>query len=541
MSALNRRHFLQLGASSLAVAAWSNSCAAPPAQPSAASPTAASPTTTAATVAAAAGALPPNAPAGNVLRIALAALPNTLDPANFEIIEAYPFGFAVYDALVWVDRNLTPQPMLAERWEPSANQLSWRFHLRPNVAFHHGTILTAADVVYTFTRLLDPAVGSVLQPILRFVELVEAEDEYTVRFQLKSRNVDLPLLLAAPQARILAHDYPAEQMLSQPSGTGPFLFVELLAGERITYARNPDYWAADAIHLEELHHIAIPTLEAQLTALQQGEIDLLLDVAGDRIEQLRAAPAINVVEIASGRYQNLAMRVSEAPFNDQRVRQALKACADRAILLQQAMNGHGSLGNDQPLAPINPYFAETASPIYQPEHARELLAAAGYPDGLQLQLITADASAGMVELAYAFQAMAQPAGITIDVVEVKVPGDIYLSEYWGRVPFYVSFSEFRPSAYETFATAYYSWSPWNETGWSSEQLDQLLDQASSTTNPERRKTLYQAAQQLIQDEGAVLIPYFQPVFSALRTTVQGFQPHPAGWVDLRGVQIVTPA
>lgn len=537
MSALNRRHFLQLGARSLAVAALSSGCTASTPQ----APVETALATTAPTTATTAVAQEPLAQPSNVLRIALSALPNTLDPANFEIIEAYPFGSAVYDALVWVDRALTPQPMLAERWETSANQLSWRFHLRRNVVFHHGARLTATDVVYTFTRLLDPAVGSMLQPLLRFVDLVEAVDEYTVHFQLNSRNVDLPLLLAAPQARILPHDYPAAQLLSQPSGTGPFLFVELLAGERISYARNPDYWAAAEIHLDELHHIAIPTFAAQVTALQQGAIDLLLDVASDRIDQLRATPAISVVEIASGRYQNLAMRVSEPPFDDLRVRQAIKACADRALLLQQAMNGRGTLGNDQPLAPINPYYAALPAPAYNPAQARELLAAAGYADGLQLQLITAAASSGMVELAYAFQAMARPAGIEIDVVEVKVPGDIYLSEYWGRVPFYVSFSEFRPSAYETFATAYYSWSPWNETGWSSEQLDKLLDDAGSATNLERRKALYQEAQQLLQEEGAVLLPYFQPVFSAMRTTVQGFQPHPAGWVDLRGVQIVGPA
>ena len=134
--------------------------------------------------------------------------------------------------------------------------------------------------------------------------------------------------------------------------------------------------------------------------------------------------------------------------------------------------------------------------------------------------------------------MARPAGIEIEVIEVKVPADIYLSEYWGRVPFYVSVSEFRPSIYETFASAYYSWSPWNETGWSSEQLDKLLDKACSTNQVDRRKDLYKTAQQLLQAEGAVIIPYFQPIFSAMRITVQGFQPHPAGWVDLRDVQVV---
>ena len=144
---------------------------------------------------------------------------------------------------------------------------------------------------------------------------------------------------------------------------------------------------------------------------------------------------------------------------------------------------------------------------------------------------------GMVELANALQAMAQPAGIQIDVVVVKVSTDVYFSEYWGRVPFYVSAWEFRPSTYETFAIAYHSQSLWNETGWSSPDLDALLDAAHGELNEAKRKELYKKAQQFIMAEGAVMIPYFQSVLTALRTRVEGFQPHPAGWVDLRDVQV----
>lgn len=533
MLGVNRRHFLQLSVGTMAMAAWGTGCAAPIAPTAAATPVAT------ATVAATRAADQTETTAGaSLLRIALSVLPKSFDPATFDLIEAYPFGFAVYDALIWVDTTLTPQPMLAESWEESTNQLSWLFNLRRNVTFHHGTILTAADVIYTFNRLLDPAVESVLQPSLRFVDTVEAVDDYTVRFLLKAPNADLPFLLAAPQARILAHDYPIAQLLSHPSGTGPFLFVELREGERITYMRNPDYWAAEQIHLEELQHILIPSFDQQIAALVQGAVDLLLDLDSKYIGDLTENPDTKVIEIASGRYQNLVMRVLDPPFNDLRVRQALKACTDRSALRQQILQGRGAIGNDQPVAQISPFFADLPLSPYNPVRARQLLAEAGYPNGLKLQLITANVASGMRELAYAFQALARPAGIEIEVIEIKVPADIYLSEYWGRVPFYVSLSEFRPSIYETFASAYYSWSPWNETGWSSEALDKLLDDACRTNQLDRRKELYQTAQQILQEEGAVIIPYFQPIFSAMRISVQGFQPHPAGWVDLRNVQVV---
>ena len=144
----------------------------------------------------------------------------------------------------------------------------------------------------------------------------------------------------------------------------------------------------------------------------------------------------------------------------------------------------------------------------------------------------------MVKLAQVVQAMAEPAGIQIEVIEVKVSGDIYFNNYWGRPPFFISIWEFRPSIYETFAIGYYSQSAWNETGLVDPELDKVLEEARYAPDLERRKALYKKAQQLMIDEGAVIIPYFQPVLTALRKRVQGFMPHPAGWVDLRNVQIV---
>ncbi|MEZ4868201.1 MAG: ABC transporter substrate-binding protein [Caldilineaceae bacterium] len=471
------------------------------------------------------------------LRIALFTLPTTLDPALFEIIEAYPFGFAVYDGLVWVDEQLVPQPMLAESWEAAPDQRSWSFKLRPDVTFHHGSPLRAQDVVFTVERLLNPELGSVLQPVLSFIDLVEAVDDHTVRFQLKAPNADLPLLLAAPQTRILASDYPVEQLLTQPSGTGPFRFVEQIAGSHIAYVRNADYWDAAQIQLDELVHLQLASFDEQVNALVQGQVDLILDVPIQHIDALNEHPETTVVETKSGRYQNLAMRVIEPPFDDVRVRQALKACLDNGVLQQKILQERGEVGYNHPLASISPLFVAQPAQPADPTQARQWLEEAGHADGLQLQLITADVAPGMVDLAYAVQAMAQDAGITIEVIEVKVSSDIYFSQYWGRVPFYVSAWEFRPSAYETFAVAYQSESPWNETGWSSPDLDDLLAQAGSNADPAKRQELYHQATELLAKDGAVVIPYFQPTIVAQRNHVQGFRPHPAGWVDLRGVTI----
>jgi ABC-type transport system substrate-binding protein len=221
VKSLNRRRFLQLSTGSAASLWWAAAgCAATPPQPTPVESTAPAPLSPTVTdnpgAAAASGA---DLFSVTPLRIALLALPNSFDPALFAVIDAYPFGFAVYDGLVWVDQSLTPQPMLAESWEVNQNGRRWTFHLRRDVLFHHATPFAAEDVVYTFTRLLDPTLASPLQPVLSFIDRVEADGEYTVHFWLNAPNADLPLLLAAPQTRILPHDYPIAQLLVKPSGT----------------------------------------------------------------------------------------------------------------------------------------------------------------------------------------------------------------------------------------------------------------------------------------------------------------------------------
>lgn len=478
-----------------------------------------------------------NASQGTLLRLAMSSLPNTFIPPLFTTPGGYVSGFLLYDSLIWIDHALTPQPLLAEKWESMPSGQQWIFHLRRDVTFHHGTPFTAQDVVYTFQNLFNPTLKSPQAPVLSFIKEVKAIDDYTVRFVLDKPNVDLPLLVGSPQTCIIPHDLTIKQLAVQPSGTGPFRFETLLPGERVTYTRNADYWAAERITVTDLHQIHIGSFADQVTALQQGKVDLLAEVDLDLLEQLNKDPNIQVLEAASGRYQVLAMQVKDSPFEDVRVRQAIKAALDRTSLQQQILKGYGEPGYDHPVATISPFFADLPPKTQDFAKVRQLLADAGYPNGLQLQLITANAIPGMVKLAYAVQEMVQSAGIQIDVVEVQVSGDIYFSSYWSRPPFYVSVWEFRPSIYETFAIGYHSSSLWNETGWTSPDLDKLLDAARRERDLEKRRELYKAAEQLLSEEGAVVIPYFQPVLTATSSRVRGFTPHPAGWVDLRDVKI----
>ena len=141
----------------------------------------------------------------------------------------------------------------------------------------------------------------------------------------------------------------------------------------------------------------------------------------------------------------------------------------------------------------------------------------------------------MAEMAHTFAALAKPAGVTIRVIQV--PAQVYWSDYAGHVPFHTGNWGFRPSIDETFKVAYHSSAKGNESNWRNPDLDALIDSASGERDPQKRLTLYQQAQQLVMEDGAVIIPYFKPTMMAMRSVVQGLTLHPAGWLDFRTVTL----
>lgn len=472
------------------------------------------------------------------LRVAFTNSPGQFDPARMTTTEAYQVAFAIYDALVWVDPSLTPQPLLAQGWGLSKDRLSWIFQLRRDIKFHNGAAMTAQDVVYTFTRLLDPKLDSPFRTVLSFVKSVEAVGNYTVRFRLYTPNAELPFLLGSPQAGIVPDKMSSAELAAKPLGAGPFQFIEYVPGEQLKMVRYADYWDAAEIKVQDLYYVYLPSFSAQVAGLTAGEIDLVTDINLQDLDLLADHPEVTLVEVPSGRYQTIVMQATEAPFSDLRVRQALKYCVDRPALQQTVLQGRGKVGHDQPVAPVSPFWADLPIRSRNLAQARQLLAAAGYADGLQLALITSSSRPGMIELATAFRDMVRPVGIKIEVI--RVPADIYWTEYSGKVPFHIGNWNFRPSIDETLTIAYHSSSQQNESKWSSPKLDDLIETARSEADLARRKALYKEAQALIMEEGAVVIPYFRPVLMAMRPTLQNFQPHPTGWLDFSGVQVKPP-
>lgn len=470
-----------------------------------------------------------------VLRVAFPESPNEFDPAKMSAFPEYNTNYAIYDGLVRVDANLVPQPALAESWETSPDGLTWTFNLRSGVKFHHGKDFVADDVVHTFNRILDPSVESPLATPLAIIESVEAVDDKTAQFNLSSANGDLTVIFGSPQARIVPSDRSQDEYRSDPSGTGPFKFVDHIAGERTTFEANADYWG-DGPFVAGMEFLAMPEASTQVQALSAGQIDIMWQVGAENISTLEGADDVQVLNVASGAYQTIAMQADVAPFDNPKVREAVRKCVDRNAMLQAVLQGVGEVGNDHPVPSFNPFAAGIPLKEADIEGAKALLAEAGFPDGIEVELTTSTVRAGMVEAAETLQAMCAPAGINITID--SAPPDNYWSEVWLNRPFFTSNWGMRPSIDETFSLVYASDAKWNEGNWGTPELDAAIAAGRASTDEAERAAQYETAQQILHDEGgAVVIAYFKPTLQAQRGNVSGYVAHPAQWMYLDTVKV----
>ena len=210
------------------------------------------------------------------------------------------------------------------------------------------------------------------------------------------------------------------------------------------------------------------------------------------------------------------------PFDNVLVRKALRAVTDREAILHGAQFGLGGIAYDHPVVESDPVFNPSCRPPeYDPDLAKRLLAEAGYPDGIDLTLYTSTAGANMVEMAKVFAARAAPAGINIDVV--VVPEDRYWADVWLKEPFTTVWWGGR-TPYEAFSIVYRTAAKWNESHWSSPELDAWLDRARANSNPDDQKRIFGEIQCLLVDEVPRIIPVFSPVLLGLRNDVRGVEP-----------------
>ena len=247
---------------------------------------------------------------------------------------------------------------------------------------------------------------------------------------------------------------------------------------------------------------------AATTALVTGEVHAVQSSEYKTLNMLSRDDSIEIESIPAGFHTTFAMQSSQAPFNDNNVRLALKYAVDREALVSNVLRGHGTVANDHPVAPSMPFYDPSIEQrTYDPDKAKFHLKEAGL-DSLAVQLSVADSLyAGAVDGVTLYREHAAPCGIDIEVV--REPGDGYWSDVWMKRPFFASSWGARPVPDMIFATAYSSGGDWNETQFENETFQQLMVAARSELDEAKRAQMYSDMQVILRDEGGAVIPFFR--------------------------------
>ncbi|MEW6266621.1 MAG: ABC transporter substrate-binding protein [Thermodesulfobacteriota bacterium] len=472
---------------------------------------------------------------GGKLKFAIADSPLSFDPAyNASQYTARWLGFLLFDTLTFQTADMKIVPNLATSWKVVDKGGAWVFDLRKGVTFHNNRELTAKDVADHFNRVMDPKSGSHVAAALFPLKNAEIMDQYTVKLNLTSAYADFPVTVAKPDAAIIALES-AGRETKNPLGTGPFKLKEFVPGEKVLFEKNPKYWKKGLPYLDSIEWLNIPDPATQVSALLSGQIDSFPELSKDYFEVLKKNNKIVVEEIPTGAHQPVVMQMSKKPFNDPRVVKAIKYCLDREKFVELVLNGHGVAANDVAVPPTDPFYH--GIPLRKQDYAlaKKLLAEAGYPNGLDLELITSEVRVNMVPTALTLKDMCAPAGIRINVK--MAPPDTFWTEVWRVKPFFVGNWVGRPTIHDTLYPFFHKNSfDWNNPGGAKDKfndchlynptLSDLLDMGMSEMNDEKRRGIYKMSQAVIMEEGGYITPYVANYIMARRANVHGLVPHP---------------
>ncbi len=418
--------------------------------------------------------------------------------------------------LVRPDQKGIMEPDLAISWSADKTATTWTFKLREGVKFHDGTDFDADDVIYSLGRIKNPELDSPVASVLGIVESVEAVDPLTVKIKLSGPHSDLPLLLSDYRVRMMAKDS-ADTIAKTGLGTGPYMLVSV-DPEGTTYLKaNPNYWEG-APKVENFEIIAIPDGSARVQALLTGQIDALSGVS-IHDAKLFDSEKFNIHAVSGGNWVGIAFRTDVKPYTDPRIRKALRIATDRQAMLKLVVGQEGGVITcDHPVWSGDQYRTDFDCP-QQIDESKRLLAEAGYPDGIEIDIFTTDRHPAWINMVQVYQQQAAPAGIKVNLV--KAPSDGYWDDVWMKKPACTTNWSQRP-ADQILNEDFRGGASWNETYYNKPEFDALLDKAREELDFNKRKALYAQLQKILYEDGGLLIPFHLNEITISSSKVSGF-------------------
>jgi peptide/nickel transport system substrate-binding protein len=485
-------------------------------------------------------------PKGGILKIAQR-IPKVEDPHTFSWVYDSNIVRQVNGYLTRTGVDNVTRPHLASKWEASEDLKTWTLTIA-DAKWHNGKPFTAEDAAWNIKHCLDPKVGSSVVGLMKGYMLKEVDTgtkddkgNPVMTTELWDANAievkdakTLVLNLKEAQVAVPEHFFHYPFLMLNPEengkwsvgsiGTESFTLAELEVGRRAVLKRQPD----SPGYLDELHFIDLgDNPSAVAAALASKQVDGIYQGNIEQFDLYKAMDHVTIYEVVTAQTAVARMRLDQKPFDDPRVRKAMRYATDAEKTLQIAHKGVGAPAEHHHVAPVHPDYKKIEPLGYKPEEAKKLLAEAGFPDGLEVEIACKpDPSWEQA----AVEAMAEQWKTGGFKPKINVLPSNKFWEVWTKVPFGFTEWTHRPLGFMVLALAYRTGVPWNESGYSNAKFDELLTKAEGTIDIAARSEIIGELEKIMLEDGPITQPLWRSVYAAYDKRVKGYTVHPTLYI-----------
>lgn len=475
---------------------------------------------------------------GGILKVGLQADPTALDPQLQSLTAIWKIVEHIYGRLTRIAPDLSVVPELAESWTISDDALTYTFTLRQGVMFHPPLEreLVAADVKFSFERLVDPATASTSAADLISMESVEAPDPYTVVLTLKQPDASLLTVLAGQSCIVFAKETIDEfgDLSQNAVGTGPFMFEEYVPNTRVTLVKNPNYWEEGLPYLDGMELIPVSEDTSRTTAVVTGTVDFIEYAPLRDITILEEDDSLTLAGDANTNIRFIALNMDREPFGNLLVRQAIAKVVDRDAMIAAAVDGRGTA--TEVLFPRE-FWAALQQPVAPPdvEGAKALMVEAGLPDGFQTTITSWSAYSFLSNAAVVLQEQLKQIGIEAElnlVENATMIADVNTNKTYDMAVTGTSGYTDPNGVIQDFASD----ASGNFVFYENAEVDELITQGIAVTDQAARAEIYQQIQALLLADLPWINLFIANQYEAMKSYVMGYTHIATGSnIELRNV------
>jgi peptide/nickel transport system substrate-binding protein len=482
-------------------------------------------------------------PTGGTIKLSMRVL-DVKDPHTFSWVTDSNVTRQVVEYMTKTGQDNVTRPYLLEGWEASDDLKTWTLHVRKGIKWHNGRELDADDIIWNLNHVLDADTGSSVLGLMKgymLNEVGEGDDKTTELWDANAiERVDghtVRLNCKAAQLAVPEHFFHYPFFMLDPeenglfgvgsNGTGPFELVRHDVQNRSVMKARTDYWG-EGPYLDTFEAIDLgDDPSAAFAALASKQVHGLSFMSMEQVGAVQSLDHVNIYEVTTADTAVARGKVTEAPFDDPRVRKALRLAIDQQSVLDVVFRGRGAIAEHHHVSQIHPEYAKLPFMGRDIAQAKKLLADAGHPDGLDLEIACSKSPNWLVNSVQVMVEQWKDAGIR---VAINVMPGAQFWEVWDKVPFGFTNWYHRPLGVMALGLAYRGGVPWNESSYSNPEFDRLLTKAEGILDVDERRKVMAKIEKIMQEDGPIVQPFWRSVMTAYDKRVKGFRAHPTNYI-----------